>query len=144
MLPRMTALGKLLACMAVAGLTAGCSSSTAPAAKTFTLKATVRLSHGVALKMGALPCIAGSPGDSDVTAGAQVTVYDDAGKVLGVGALESGLFPVEMLQGPCDFPFTVTGVPMGGKFYQVGVAGHARMTLTAEDAESGSAALTIE
>jgi hypothetical protein len=33
---------------------------------------------------------------------------------------------------------------MGGKFYQVGVAGHARMTLTAEDAESGSAALTIE
>ena len=57
-------------------------------------------------------CAAKSAGYDDITAGAQVTVTNEAGTVLAVGTLQNGTGTGT----GCKFPFTVT-VPPGHQFY---------------------------
>ena len=43
----------------------------------------------------------------------------------------------------CIFPITVSNVPDGGQFYQVGVTHRSKVTVTADDAKSGRVALRM-
>jgi hypothetical protein len=74
----------------------------------------------------------GGRGYEDVTAGAQVTVTDGAGAVIGLGQLlaptftpDSGIPPnpeIGSQWGVCGWPFVVTNVPAGRGFYGIEVA----------------------
>lgn len=71
------------------------------------------------LTSGAAPC-KGTGGYDDIGQGTQVTVTDEAGKVVGVGALGAGQY--NSVSGSCTFEFTVAGVAPGRAFYGVEVA----------------------
>lgn len=60
----------------------------------------------------------GKNGYNDIHQGTQVVVTDQAGTVIGTGALESGL----LVGGHCMFAFTVPSVPSGKSFYGVSVS----------------------
>jgi len=88
--------------------------------------------------IGELPC---SPkaGYDDIRAGAQVTVTDESGTVLGLGSLtESGLWAEEpdtlLILSDCRFDFEVA-VPEGAKFFGVEVAHRGVVRYTAEQAK---------
>jgi hypothetical protein len=53
-------------------------------------------------------------GYSDIRSGTEVTLTDDAGKVISVGHLVS--------TGSCTWDFTLPDVPPGGKFYGVTIS----------------------
>lgn len=79
-----------------------------------------------------------SPFD-DVKAGAQVTVTDAAGTVVGIGKLGDGAAASESdgatsgnLRYPCEFTFDVAGVPAGKRFYGVKVGAHSEQVPGAE------------
>ena len=78
----------------------------AGAAQTFTVAGRLHLTDGDTLLNGCR----GTGGYADIEAGAQVVVYDNAGKSLAAGELGPG---AEDATG-CLYPFTVTGVPVGG------------------------------
>jgi hypothetical protein len=80
----------------------------------------------------------GYSGYSDMNAGTSVTVYDDAGKVVALGALKPGIY-----SGNCQFPFAVQDVPTGSKFYSVEVSHRGRVTITEDAAKNGQAAFTL-
>lgn len=70
----------------------------------------------------------GRGGYSDMTEGANVTVYDAAGRVIGAGALEAG----ERLGSTCRWAFSVPGVPVS-PFYQVEVSHRGKATVQQGD-----------
>ncbi|MET9603575.1 hypothetical protein ABZZ17_00770 [Streptomyces sp. NPDC006512] len=103
------------------------------AEKTFTLTGKMALSDSDGfLSLSGGGC-AGKGGYKDIRAGASVTVYDDAGKVVATGSLGAGAR--EGLT--CDFPVTVTGVPTGARFYQVEVSHRGKVTVPKEEAMAG-------
>jgi hypothetical protein len=71
------------------------------------------------MSSGAAAC-RGSNGYDDIAGGAQVTVTDEASKVVGVGALDPGQF--NKVSSNCMFRFTVDGVTPGRPFYGVEIA----------------------
>ncbi|MFF2814850.1 hypothetical protein ACFVT9_04850 [Kitasatospora cineracea] len=129
---------------AAVGLAWGLSSdsSSAPAGastntETFTLVGSMTLTSGaVDTKSGC----AGSSGYSDIRTGAGVTVYDESGKVLAIGALGPG-----MTQGVdgCAFTVNVAKVPKGSKFYQVEISHRGKINLSSNDAEAGLFGATL-
>jgi hypothetical protein len=64
-------------------------------------------------------------GYDDIRAGAQVTVTDEAGKVIALGVLNGGTLSAEdgtiYALAKCSFPFSVE-VPAGATFYGIEVA----------------------
>lgn len=73
-------------------------------------------------------CVTGN-GYDDVRTGAQVTVRDDASKVVALGALTEGHVTEQFTEGAligyaykCTFKFAVTGVPEGHAIYSVEVS----------------------
>ncbi|MFE1321040.1 hypothetical protein [Kitasatospora phosalacinea] len=130
---------------ATVGLAWGLSSdgSTTPAVdavantETFTLIGSMTLTSGaVETKNGC----AGSGGYGDIGTGADVTVYDESGKVLAVGALGPGR--TQGLDG-CTFMVNVTEVPTGPKFYQVEIGHRGKINLSSSDAEAGLFGATL-
>lgn len=71
----------------------------------------------------------GHRGYDDIRGGAQVTITDSAGKVIGVGALDPGYVTYDSTGAAytCKFEFVVTGVKAGGGFYGVEVAHRGRV-----------------
>jgi len=84
-------------------------------------------------------CDVADSGYSDISAGAPVTVKDDAGKVLASTFLESGID-----QGP-ECLFTVTVQVPDSKFYQVEVSHRGVLTYTETQlvADGWTASLTL-
>ncbi|WP_285737688.1 hypothetical protein [Kitasatospora phosalacinea] len=129
---------------ATVGLAWGLSSSgsSAPAAAsantgTFTLVGSMTLTSGaVDTKTGC----AGSGGYNDIRTGAGVTVYDESGKVLAIGALGPGV--TQGVDG-CAFTVNVTKVPRGPKFYQVEISHRGKINLSSSDAEAGLFGATL-
>ena len=76
---------------------------------------------------GDWPNCKGTESYADLVSGAQVVVTDAAGKTIGLGRLDAG---VRRERG-CVFFFKVSGVPAGGEFYGVEVAGRGRVQYTA-------------
>lgn len=105
---------------------AGCGKGDAPAAPptpasmnitgTLTLRTTSIGTGSADLPTDGSPCY-GTGGYSDIADGAQVTVTDAAGKVVGLGKLSAGAYQTDS----CVFPFTVSGVVSGSQFYGIEV-----------------------
>lgn len=67
----------------------------------------------------------GQGGYRDIRSGTQVTVTDEAGKTVGLGALTAG--GITGRSGVCRFYFKVTGVPGDRDFYGVTVSDRGRI-----------------
>lgn len=144
-----------VAALAMVGLITGCSSGSAPdhsvkttsshAAKpktdivhgTLAIKGMdgVRLTRMNQLKQG-LPCST-TDGYSDITAGAQVVISDDAGHTLTIVPLGRGRFNASL---QCSFPFHAR-VPAGKRFYGVEVSG--RGVVKEPESTLGDVSLTL-
>jgi hypothetical protein len=70
--------------------------------------------------------------------GATVTVYDSAGKVVGLSILRSGAVTSDL---DCVFPFTVADVPTGQDFYLIEVANTGKVTFAGDQAEAPALSL---
>lgn len=96
-----------------------------------------------------LPCEVG-PGYEDVKAGAQITVTDEAGKVIGLGQLGAGLTSIiENVNGTgrtswlCEFHFSVPNIPGGHQFYGIELAHRGVVRFTPDQIESGKVKLSL-
>jgi hypothetical protein len=65
----------------------------------------------------------GMSGYSDITAGAQVTVTDERGTVIGAGVLPEGTLIGSGAIRKCQYKVTITDLPRGRQFYGVTI-GH--------------------
>lgn len=81
----------------------------------------------------------GKRGYDDIRAGAQVTVYDAAGKAVALGTLGDS----ELKDGECTIQFSVPDVPGGQAIYEVEVAHRGKVRYEEDRAKSGSIALTL-
>jgi hypothetical protein len=117
-------------------LTAGGNDESA-AAETFTLNGSMAMKFGDV--SGAGDQCAGSGGYDDIRKGAQVTVYDDKGAVVGTSALTGSSFGTDS---GCTWFFQVE-VPAGPDFYQVEVSHRGKITVTPEEAKAGAVELTL-
>jgi len=86
-------------------------------ASTLVVNGTLTL-HDEDLSAGLDGC-GGQGGYSDINAGADVTVTDGAGAIVGLGHLGS---PDQVGSEDCSFPFSVSDVPAGKGFYGVEVS----------------------
>ncbi len=88
---------------------------------------------------GAL-CVPYGDGYADIRPGTQVTVTDEAAKVVGLGQLGSGL------TGPafkCLIPFNIPNIPAGHPFYGVEVAHRGVVRFTPAQISAGQVKLTL-
>lgn len=87
-------------------------------------------------------CDTTDTGYDDISSGAQVTVTDPAGTVLAVTQLGTGAVGDE---GNCSWPFTISAVPEGSKFYQIHIGNQARgeVSFTRDQLAEGPASLTL-
>jgi hypothetical protein len=81
----------------------------------------------------------GRGGYSDIAEGASVTIYDDAGKIVGAGHLGHSSMSSS---GGCTFDFSVD-VPDGKPFYQVEVTHRGKVTYPAADVKAGTVELSL-
>ena len=72
----------------------------------------------------------GTSGYSDINRGAEVTVFDADGTLVGAGNLETGTR--DSPGGSCVFPFTVD-VDGGGDLFQVEVSDRGRLTFQRDE-----------
>lgn len=79
----------------------------------------------------------GLGGYSDIRAGAQLVVKDEAGKVIGSGSLDQGHLDLDLFGAGaiCGFPFTVTGLPKVEQ-YQLGMGNRGSITYSFADLET--------
>jgi hypothetical protein len=105
-----------------------------------------------ALMTGATDNTEGSPctstaGYDDIAGGTQVVITDATGKTVAVGVHESGALKAgpdaTAFDARCDFPFTVTGIPAGSKFYGVHIGNTNRGVQQERPDQLKSIALTI-
>ncbi|MFE9743853.1 hypothetical protein ACFYOT_03000 [Saccharothrix saharensis] len=104
----------------------------------FELRGTMSLTDGVTSVASSGEC-AGYRGYDDIYEGTQVTVYDAAGKAVGLGRL----YNAQYTAGSCVFEFTVGNVPLGDDIYQVEVSHRGKVSYRFEDAESGRVNLSL-
>lgn len=79
-------------------------------------------------------------GYDDIEEGADVTVYNAAGAVVGKGELGNS---EEIAPGTCTFDISIADVPKGEAFYKVEVSHRGTVELTAKEAENGELAATF-
>ncbi|UUU37942.1 hypothetical protein [Streptomyces sp. NBC_00162] len=87
----------------------------------------------------------GVGGYKDIRAGAQVNVYDSAGRVLATGSLDKGA-ATESKTGTvtvCTFPVIVNDVPTGAGLYQVEVSHRGKLSISEADAVTGTFAASL-
>lgn len=70
------------------------------------------------------PC-RGTGGYSDIGPGADVTILDNEGKIVGIGDLDMGI-TVDLLR--CRFNFEVSDVPSGLDIYQIEVSHRGKLS----------------
>lgn len=135
--PLVAALAGLVVGAGAVGVVWAVSGSGSSVPKSFTLRGTMTLTSPTPLDYDHKAC-AGSDGYSDIVEGAGVTVYDDAGKVVGTGALGAGRYASEDSTAPCVFPVSVPGVSGGSRFYRVEVSHRGQVTVSAAEAKAGT------
>jgi hypothetical protein len=113
--------------------------STAPAIVTVVGTLTLADAGGV-LNLDDVRC-SGMGGYSDIAEGAQVTVTDEGGTVLGVSQLSAGTLIGGGMTRSCDFAFTVNNVPAGHQFYGVSVSHRGTIQVPAADLDKVSLSL---
>lgn len=141
--PLLVALSAVGAVVVVAGVVGGIAAASRPTPKpthtappTFDVTGSLTLTDGSGvLDLGEGMC-AGQNGYDDITAGAQVDVYDASGKVLATSSLEPGTPATDGLGG-CTFNFDVPGVPAGLKLYQVQVSHRGMLTESYDEMNHG-------
>ena len=123
-------------------LLVGCSPQPAatPSPATFDVTGTMTISR-VMLEASDGDSCTGIEGYDDIKTGAQVKVSDDAGKIIGLGALKAGLArdTNESWRGTnlCVFDFQVKGIPEGpGMIYGVEVSHRGVVQFTRDQADS--------
>ncbi|MEW2161143.1 hypothetical protein AB0950_38965 [Streptomyces sp. NPDC007189] len=124
--PVVTGTAGLVIGAAGVGLAWNLSAGATSASKTFTLKGTLTLTGEY-------------EGYDDIGAGAAVTVYDNAGKVIAQGALGVG----KPHDAACVFHAAVPGVPNGPRFYQVEVSHRGKLTVSSTEAKAGGFAASL-
>ena len=140
----MKQLGVLVLLLAVTGCSGAASATPTPTA--FDVKGSLSLRHVEAFASEGDAC-SGDGGYDDITAGAQVKVSDDAGKVVGLGSLASGVARKSSNWGnggtdQCVFEFAVPDVPLGsGTIYGVEVSHRGVIQFTRDQADQ--VALTL-
>lgn len=105
------------------------------AAQTFTATGLLNLSSltgGIDFGITGDACH-GQNGYDDITEGAQVVVYDAAGKTLAIGALSPGQF---VARGVCQFTWAVVDIPSGVGPYSVQVTHRGMVAFTEEQAQN--------
>jgi hypothetical protein len=110
-----------------------------PSPTTFTVKGRIDLGDGFTSDSGNDTKGEHCEGDADggyddISDGAQVTVYDNAGKAVGLGALLFG----QIAGGGtvCRFPFIVRDVPIKGSIYSVEVTHRGKINFNRSEATS--------
>lgn len=137
--PLVTGLAGLVVGAGAVGLAWGLSGGGSDAPKSFTLAGTMTLTgDNVPVGDTSEDCT-GYSGYEDIAAGASVTVYDSAGKVVATGALGTG----KPHSAACVFPLRVPEVPGGSKFYRVEVSHRGQITVTAAEAKAGELAASL-
>jgi hypothetical protein len=137
--PLVTGVAGLVIGAAGVGLAWGLSVGATSAVKTFTLKGTLTLTGDNVPSGDASQDCTGYEGYDDIGAGAAVTVYDNAGKVIAQGALGVG----RPHDAACMFHVAVPGVPSGPEFYQVEVSHRGRLTVSSTEAKAGGFAASL-
>jgi hypothetical protein len=128
----------LLASGALVLTVAGCAPTTnaspASPASPATLTVTGEMTVGAG-SMGTAggPCTADPAGLDDIHSGTSVVLRDSAGKTVALGSLQAGVYAP--LPGPtvalnCTFPFSLTDVPAGDRFYSIEVANRGQVNET--------------
>jgi hypothetical protein len=138
--PLVTGLAGLAVGAGAVGLAWGLSSgggSSAP--KSFTLVGSMTLTGDNVPSGDTSEDCTGYEGYDDIGAGAGVTVYDSAGKVVASGSLGAG----KPKSAACVFPVRVPGVPEGSKFYRVEVSHRGQVTVSAAEAKAGEFAASL-
>lgn len=139
---------RLVPLAAVAGLVVGAgavgvawavSSSGSSAPQTFTLRGAMTLTGDNVPSGDTSEDCTGYQGYADIVAGAGVTVYDSAGKVVASGSLGTG----KPKSAACVFPVRVPDVPEGSKFYRVEVSHRGQITVSAGKAKAGEFAASL-
>jgi hypothetical protein len=139
----MTRTLKLVALGAVLLALTACGSSkpaaVEPQIKTITVEGYMDLNipHQWSAHDAGSPCDASlSQGYSDMAQGAQVTIYDAAGKVLTLGALDAGTIATDTdpVFGICRFAFQVPGVPNIAGPFQIQVSHRGMVAFTKDQA----------
>jgi len=97
----------------------------------FTMSGTLTVYSDIGLTGGA-NC-RGTGGYSDIGPGAAVNVSDESGTLLAKGQLEIGSGE----SGWCSWPFRITDVPGGKKFYKVEVSHRGEVNFDANEARDG-------
>lgn len=130
---------------------AGCGNAAATpkvvhhAPKTTTVNGTLTLNVGDAENIDGSTCT-GMGGYDDITAGAEVKITNGNGRTVAVGQLDRGqVFTVNggSDMDHCTFNWSVTGVPMASKFYEVHVAGRGGPTFTKTQIQQPNVSLTL-
>ena len=128
-------------------LVTGCSAApaatpTAPA--TFDVKGTIAVTLILFDASDGDPCTT-TGGYDDIRTGTQVKVSDASGKIVGLGALSSGLARDTDTSwrgtNKCEFSFSVTGIPEGGEIFGVEVSHRGVVQFTRNQADQ--VALTL-
>ncbi|MBF4613731.1 hypothetical protein [Curtobacterium sp. VKM Ac-1376] len=95
------------------------------------------------------PCVP-QAGYDDIAAGAQVVISDTDGETLAVGELRDGYLQdgpggSAFFQSVCEYPFIVSRIPQGEKFYAVhiGNTNRGERNYTQAQLEAGEIALSI-
>lgn len=126
--------GALVAAVCAAAALAGCGSHGHRPAGTFTAAGDVVVVWLYPVESAAGDSCASPDGYRDIQDGAQVTVADAGGKTVALGHLGAGgITTLDSGSRGCDFPFSVTGVPRGQKFYSVQVANRDALSYSASD-----------
>ncbi|WP_433271999.1 hypothetical protein ACQPZF_14860 [Actinosynnema sp. CS-041913] len=108
--------------------------------RAFELRGTMTLEKGAtAATRGRGEC-AGERGYDDIAEGAQVTVYDAAGKAVALGELADSAYEGA---GQCSFTFAVAEVPVGARIYQIEVTHRGKVSFEESAAKAGEVALTL-
>jgi len=121
------------------GLAWGLSGGGSAAPKSFTLTGSMTLTGDSVPSGDTSEDCTGYQGYDDIAAGAGVTVYDSAGKVVASGSLGTG----KPKGAACVFPVRVPGVPEGSKFYRVEVSHRGQITVSAAEAKAGEFAASL-
>jgi hypothetical protein len=137
--PLVTGLAGVVVGAGVVGLVWGLSGGGSGAPSVFTLRGAMTLTGDHVPSGATSEDCTGYSGFEDITAGAGVTVYDSAGKVVASGALGTG----KPKGGACVFPVRVPDVPEGSKFYRVEVGHRGQITVTAAEAKAGGFAASL-
>ncbi len=83
----------------------------------------------------------GSGGHDDIYTGTNITVYNNAGTIVGVGNLGFG---VRQDSDECYFTFSIPDVPAAQGPYQYEISHRGRLTISEADARAGNAAARLD